>query len=62
MQIITRVVIKLARCKLDLAGIQEIRWDKEGTMRAGDYNFFYGRENESHQFGTGFFVHHRKCQ
>jgi hypothetical protein len=26
----------------DLVGVQ-IRWDKEGTVRAGDYNFHYGR-------------------
>jgi hypothetical protein len=28
---------------------------KKGTVRAGDYNFFYGRENENHQLGTDFF-------
>jgi hypothetical protein len=21
-------------------GVQEVRWDKEGAVRAGDYNFF----------------------
>jgi len=30
---------KLARYKLDLVGVQEIRWDKGGTVRTGDYNF-----------------------
>jgi hypothetical protein len=62
MQVITTVARELARCKLDVEGVQEVRWDKEGTIRAGDYNFFYGRENENHQLGTEFFVHHRKCQ
>jgi hypothetical protein len=50
---------ELARYKLDLLGVQEVRWDKEGTVKAGDYSFFYGKESENHQLGTGFFVHHR---
>jgi len=40
-------------------GLQEVRWNKGATVRAGDYNFFYGKGNEKHQLGTGFFVHHR---
>jgi hypothetical protein len=40
-------------------GVQEVRWDKRSTIRAGDYNFFYENGNENHQLGTGFFVHHR---
>jgi hypothetical protein len=27
-------------------GVQEVRWDKGGTVRAGDYNFFYGKGNK----------------
>jgi len=30
------------RYKLDLEGVQEVRWDKGGLVRAGDYNFLYG--------------------
>ena len=35
----------LARYKLDLVGVQEVRWEKEGTVKAEDYSFFYGKEN-----------------
>jgi exonuclease III len=50
---------ELARYKLDLVCVQEVRWNKEGTVKAGDYSFVYRKGNENHQLGTGFFVHHR---
>jgi len=45
----TAVARELAKYKLDLVCVQEVRWDREGTVRAGDYNFFYGKGNENHQ-------------
>jgi len=37
---------ELARYKLDLVGVQEVRWDKGGTVGAGDYNFLYRKRNK----------------
>jgi hypothetical protein len=51
---LTAAAGELARYKLDLVGVQEVRWDKEGTVRVGDYNFHYGKGNENHKLGTVF--------
>jgi hypothetical protein len=37
---LTAAARELARYKLDLVGVHEVRWDKGGTVRAGHYNFF----------------------
>jgi len=46
---LTTVAKELARYKLDLVGVQKVRWDKRGTVRAGDYIFIYGKGNSYHQ-------------
>jgi hypothetical protein len=43
---------ELSRYKLDLVGVQEVRWEGAGT-------FFYGNGNENHELGTGFSMHKR---
>jgi hypothetical protein len=48
------VARELGKYKLDLVGVQEIRWDKGGTEWAEDYTLFYGVGDEDHQLGTGF--------
>jgi hypothetical protein len=44
---LTSAARELARYKLDIVGVTEVRWDKEGTVRAGDYNFFMEKEIKS---------------
>jgi hypothetical protein len=50
---------ELARYKLDLVGVQEVRWEGGGTEPAGEYTLFYGNGNENHKLGTSFMVQKR---
>jgi hypothetical protein len=43
---------------LDLVVVQ-VRWESGGTEPVGEHKFFYGKGNENHELGTGFFVHKR---
>jgi hypothetical protein len=38
------VAREIARYKLDLMGAHDVRRENEGTVRAGDYTFFYRKE------------------
>ena len=41
---LTTAARELARYKLDLVGMQEVRWDKGGTVRAGNIIFSIEKE------------------
>jgi hypothetical protein len=49
------VAEEVSKYKLDLLGVQEVRWGGGGTEPAGEYTFLYGKRNENHELGTGFF-------
>jgi hypothetical protein len=49
----------ISKYELNLVGVQEVRWDSEGTEPEDEYTFFYGKWNENYELGTGFFVHKR---
>jgi hypothetical protein len=42
------VVEEISKYKLDLVGVQEVRWGGGGTEPADKYTFFYGNGNENH--------------
>jgi hypothetical protein len=48
------VAEEISKYKLDLVGVQKVRWNGGGTEPAGKYTFLYGRGNENHALGTGF--------
>ena len=41
---------ELARYKLDLVGVQGVRWDRESAVRAGDYILFYGKGKQDYNW------------
>jgi hypothetical protein len=41
--------------RLDLVGVQEVRWEDSCTTPAGEYTFCYGEGNETHELSIGIF-------
>jgi hypothetical protein len=51
---LTAAARELATYKLDLVGVQEVRWNQGGMVRTGDYNFFlWERYSGSGMWGYG---------
>jgi hypothetical protein len=50
------VARELAKYKLDIVGVQKIRWDKGGTEPTKDCALFSRNGNEEHELGIRFFV------
>jgi hypothetical protein len=42
------VAEEISKYKIDLVGVEEVRWDGGGTKPANAYTFFYGKGNENH--------------
>jgi hypothetical protein len=45
---------EISKYKLDLVGVQEVRWDGGGTEPAGQLTFFCGKGNENNELGADF--------
>jgi hypothetical protein len=51
------VARELAKCKLNLMGVPEVRWDTDGTEPVGDHTLICGSGNENHEIWTGYIIH-----
>jgi hypothetical protein len=56
------VAKEISKYKLDFMGVQEVRWDGDGTEPAAEYTFFYGKGNENHELVQVFLYIRVSCQ
>ena len=56
---VTLVARELAKYRLDLVAVQEVKLDGHGISPIGEFMLYYGKGNNNHQLGTGVFVHNR---
>ena len=46
---------EIHKCRMDLVGVQEVRWECSGTLESGNYTLVYGEPST----GDRSFVHRR---
>jgi hypothetical protein len=54
---LSTITRELEKYKLHLVCLQEVKWEKEGTVRAGKYIFFYRKGNENINLEADFLLH-----
>jgi hypothetical protein len=50
------ILRELDKYKLDLAAVQEVRWESGGTVPAGEDAYFYGKGDENNELCAVFSV------
>jgi hypothetical protein len=46
----------ILKYKLDLVGLEEVRWDRGGTEPVGEYTLFYGKGNDKHELYSFLYI------
>ena len=50
------VTSEIDKYRMDLVGVQEVKWEGSGTLESGYYTLVYREDNANHQLGTRFFI------